>query len=73
MGRARVRRIFPVLLSLSAAATAMSLPLTYIKRAVQSGELIAREGPNHRILCAVADLTTWWAAHHPRIVKRNAP
>jgi hypothetical protein len=67
MSRARVKRIFPVALSASAAATAMSLPPSYIKRAIASGALEAREGPGRRVRVTVADLIAWWKTNHRRV------
>jgi hypothetical protein len=72
VGRPRVRKIFPIALSLSAAATAMDLPLAHIKRAVASGALVAREGPGRRIRCTVLDLTEWWAVEHPRVTEQRS-
>ena len=67
MSRARIKRIFPVALSASAAATAMDLPPAYIKRAIASGALEAREGPGRRVRILVADLIAFWKANHRRV------
>lgn len=67
MSRSRIKRIFPCALSLSAASVAMSLPPAYLKRAVASGALIAREGPGKRVRILIADLISWWSANHRRV------
>lgn len=67
MSRPRVKKIFPIALSASAAATAMDLPPAHIKRAVASGALVAREGPGNRARILVADLIEWWRDNHRRV------
>lgn len=69
--RARVKRIFPCALSLSACAVAMDLPPSHINRAVALGELVAREAPGRRVRITVADLHSWWHEYHPRVTIRN--
>jgi hypothetical protein len=72
VGRPRVRKIFPIGLSASAAATAMDLPPAHIRRAIECGALEAREGPGHRVRIVVSDLIEWWKTSHPRVTRKRS-
>jgi len=59
MPRQRVHRLFPIMLSPAALADAMMCPLSKIKDAINSGVLIAHEGPNHSTRILVRDAVSW--------------
>jgi hypothetical protein len=67
MSRPRVKRIFPIMLSLASASVACDLPAIYLKRAIASGALEAREGPGRRVRICVVDLIAFWKANHKRV------
>jgi hypothetical protein len=72
MGRPRKTRLFPVALSIDAAADALSCPRSRISEAVYlSGELPAYQGPNHSVRILVKDLTAWIERTWPRPIKRK--
>jgi excisionase family DNA binding protein len=73
MGRPRKRSIFPIALSVDAAAEALSLPRRRLVRAIEAGELIGHsEGPRKRVLITVQDLIAWIKSW-PRATKRRSP
>ncbi len=72
MARARKHRLFPVALSLHAAAESVQLPVRLLKEAAYSGELEARALPGNRIRVTVASLCSW-VATFPRATKRRRP
>lgn len=65
--RARTRALFPVALSASAAADALSVPLRKVQRAIDNGELEAFDAGGNRVRILVSGpgglvewVRTWW-------------
>jgi hypothetical protein len=71
MGRPRKTRLFPVALSIDAAADALSCPRSKISAAIYlDGTLPAYAGPNHSVRVLVKDLVSW-VETWPRPTKRK--
>ncbi len=70
MARARKSRLFPVALSLQAAAEAVQCPVRILKEAAYSGELDARALPGNRIRITVQSLVEW-VRTFPRATKHR--
>jgi hypothetical protein len=73
MGRARKTRLFPLSLSIDAAADALSCPRRAISEAVYlTGTLPAYGGPNRSVRILVKDIVAWVETSWPRATKRKS-
>lgn len=59
MGRPRKTQLFPVAVSIDAAAAHLSLPRASIVEALARGELTAHSGPGRRVRITVPELVRW--------------
>ncbi len=72
MGRPRKNRLFPLSLSIDAAADALSCPRRKISEAVYLlGTLPAYSGPNNSVRVLVKDLVAWVETTWPKAKKRK--
>lgn len=71
MSGTRTRPIFPVAVSITAAADALDIPRIAVADAVRLGELPAYHGPGRRIRITVADLTAWIKNTWPRATRQT--
>ena len=72
MGRPRKQCLFPVALSVDAAADALPVPRRIIDEAISLGELEAFVAPSgRRVRVTVADLTAWICTSWKRATKQT--
>lgn len=70
--RARTRALFPIALSASAAADALSVPLRKVQRALDNGELIGYAAGGNRTRILVVDLVEWVRSWWPQAKRRKS-
>ena len=71
MGRPRKRALFPIALSPSATADALSIPVRRVREAIAGGELEAFDGGGKRIRILVPAILQW-VRTWPKYSKRRS-